>query len=99
MEPALRQKVMTDSRGRQIQQAFTNRLKKDSTPFSENPDAWSEMLELADSSLLKGTLKIPETFTAGIENPMLFTIEKEAFYQPDVSGLRHKPLGAASGGL
>ncbi|MPR32989.1 peptidylprolyl isomerase [Salmonirosea aquatica] len=77
MEPSLRQKVMTDSRGHLMERDFIERLKKEYT-IQENPDAWSEMLELADSSLLKGTLKIPETFTAAVENPMLFTIEKEA---------------------
>lgn len=77
MEPALRQKVMTDSRGQKLQQSFTNHLKSQYS-IRENSDAWSEMLELADSSLLKGTLKTPETFTAGVENPVLFTIEKEA---------------------
>ena len=77
MEPALRQKVMTDSRGQLLQQSFTIHLKSQYS-IRENSDAWSEMLELADSSLLKGTLKTPETFTAGVENPVLFTIEKEA---------------------
>jgi peptidyl-prolyl cis-trans isomerase SurA len=77
MEPALRQKVMTDSRGEQVKKAFTERLKKEYT-IRENSDAWSEMLELADSSLLQGTLKIPETFTGKMENPVLFTIEKES---------------------
>jgi peptidyl-prolyl cis-trans isomerase SurA len=77
MEPALRQKVMTDSRGQQIQHDFTNRLKSQYT-IRENPDAWSEMLELADSALLQGTLKVPESFTGSVENPVLFTIEKES---------------------
>lgn len=76
MEPALRQKVMTDSRGQQIQRDFTDRLKAQYA-IRENPDAWSEMLELADSALLQGTLKVPDTFTGTVENPVLFTIEKE----------------------
>lgn len=77
MEPALRQKVVTDSRGKLIQQSFTDQLKTEYT-IRENPDAWSELLELADSSLVQGRWQLPETFSADVENPVLFTIEKEA---------------------
>ena len=82
MEPSLKQKVMTDSRGETIRQAFSDRLRQE-YEISENPDAWSEMLELADSSLLAGQLKVPETFTAAVENPMIFTIEKAAATSKD----------------
>lgn len=98
MEPALRQKVMTDSRGEEVKRMFTDRLKKEYT-VRENPDAWSEMLELADSSLLEGTLKIPETFSAAVENPVLFTIEKESstsrmFLEYLKSRLSPRPAGS-----
>ncbi|WP_373511419.1 peptidylprolyl isomerase [Persicitalea sp.] len=82
MEPSLKQKVMTDSRGETIRKAFTDRLRQE-YEISENPDAWSEMLELADSTLLAGKWKLPETFSADVENPMLFTIEKVAATSKD----------------
>ncbi len=77
MEPGLRQKVVTDSRGKLIEQRFANKLKKEYT-IRENPDAWSELLELADSTLVAGLWVLPETFSADVENPVLFTIEKES---------------------
>ena len=82
MEPALKQKVLTDSRGETVRKAFTDRLRQE-YEISENPDAWSEMLELADSTLLEGEWKLPETFSAAVENPMLFTIGKAAATSKD----------------
>ncbi len=82
IEPSLKQKVLTDSRGDLVKKAFTNRLRKE-YEISENPDAWSEILELADSTLLAGKWKLPETFSADVENPMIFTIEKVAATSKD----------------
>lgn len=98
MESSLKQKVLTDSRGETIRKAFTDRLRQE-YEISENPDAWSEMLELADSTLLEGKWKLPETFSAAVENPMLFTIEKVAatskdFLEYTKSRLKPRPKGA-----
>lgn len=98
MEPSLRQKVLTDSRGELVRQAFADQLKAEYT-IQENTDAWSEFLELADSSLVQGKWTLPETFTASIENPMLFTIEKEpstskAFLDYIKSHLVPRPAGS-----
>ncbi len=75
LEPTLRQKVITDSRGKFVTQSVIDRLKSQYI-IRENPDAWSELLELADSTLIVGKWNIPETFTGRTENPVLFTIEK-----------------------
>ncbi|TDB61843.1 peptidylprolyl isomerase [Arundinibacter roseus] len=99
MQPYLQQKVTTDTRGKRIQQAFINQLKQQYT-IQENSDAWSKVAELADSSLLMGTWKIPADKPAIVENPVLFTIEKEA--STSVAFLEHVqkyqtplPAGAA----
>ncbi len=98
METSLKQKVLTDSRGELVRKAFTDRLRGE-YEISENPDAWSEMLELADSTLLAGKWKLPETFSAAVENPMLFTIEKAAatsndFLEYTKNRLKPRPPGS-----
>jgi peptidyl-prolyl cis-trans isomerase SurA len=90
--------VLTDSRGETIRKAFTDRLRQE-YEISENPDAWSEMLELADSTLLEGKWRLPETFSAAVENPVLLTIEKVAatskdFLEYTKSRLKPRPKGA-----
>ncbi len=98
MEPSLKQKVLTDSRGELVKKAFTDRLRQE-YEISENPDAWSEMLELADRTLQEGKWVLPETFSADVENPMLFTIEKAAATSKDFlaytkARLKPRPKGA-----
>jgi peptidyl-prolyl cis-trans isomerase SurA len=75
LAPSLRQKVMTDSRGKLITKTMIRKLKGQYS-IRENTDAWSELLELADSSLVKGKWSLPENFMGRIEDPVLFTIEK-----------------------
>ncbi len=98
MEPSLKQKILTDSRGELVKKAFTDRLRQE-YEISENPDAWSEMLELADSTLREGKWKLPESFSAAVENPMLFTIEKTAatskdFLEYTKNRLKPRPKGS-----
>ncbi len=98
VEPYLKQKVQTDSRGKLLVNSVENRLKSQYT-IRENPDAWSEILELADSTLVKGIWKTPESFTGRIENPVLFTVEKEAattkeFLDYTINHLSPRPAGS-----
>lgn len=98
MAPMLRQKVVTDSRGKLLTKAVEKRLKGQYT-IRENTDVWSELLELADSSLVKGQWKVPQTFTGRVENPVLFTIENEhsftsSFLEFTKTHLTPRPAGS-----
>ncbi|GAB2788885.1 hypothetical protein GCM10027275_37260 [Rhabdobacter roseus] len=77
MAPALRQKVVTDSRGKVVEDATYRRLRAQYA-ILENPDTWAQLAKLADSSLVKGTWVAPTTPGTSV-GQVLFSIEKQNY--------------------
>ncbi|CAG4993074.1 Chaperone SurA [Dyadobacter sp. CECT 9275] len=78
MAGSLRQKVVTDSRGKVLEQAHAKRLTDQLKPI-EYPEQWNKLLPLADSTLLTGKwdyMKPVSTDWAGIN---LFSINSKPY--------------------
>ncbi|WP_229313458.1 peptidylprolyl isomerase [Larkinella terrae] len=78
MAGALRQKVVTDTRGEIVRQALVQKLRKNYT-VTESPDVLAKTLALADSSLLMGKWKLPATLEASIEKKPIVLINKQPY--------------------
>lgn len=76
LAPALRQKVVTDTRAEVIRQATIQRLRND-YKINENRTVVVAALAKADSSLLFGTWKYKEPLEATLEGKTLFTINNK----------------------
>ena len=74
LEPSLRQKVTTDSRGRLVEKTFVESLKKQ-YKVSENNVLYAQLESLADSTLRMGNWKLPEPLPAAFGQSPLFVIE------------------------
>ncbi|MBC8155000.1 MAG: peptidylprolyl isomerase [Bacteroidetes bacterium] len=73
LAPALRQRVMVDTRGEVIRQASVQRLRKD-YPVQTIGPVLQAALSKADTSLLAGNWKITEPLDATLEGKTLVTI-------------------------
>jgi len=74
MAPGLRQKVVTDSRGKVLDQVNADRLRK-KFKIEEFPENWKNVALLADSSLLKGKWDYMKAVTSDWSATTLFKIE------------------------
>jgi peptidyl-prolyl cis-trans isomerase SurA len=79
MAPSLRQKVVTDTRGKALEQANAQRL-RNKYKTEEFADAWSSISSLADSSLLTGKWDYAKAVGADWSTTKLFTIEQQPHY-------------------
>jgi peptidyl-prolyl cis-trans isomerase SurA len=79
MAPSLRQKVVTDSRSKVIEQANAQRLRK-KIKAEEFPEAWTQLATLADSSLLDGKWDYAKAVSGDWSTLRLFTIQQKAYY-------------------
>ena len=97
LAPSLRQKVVTDTRGKLIEKTVSERLRK-AYSIKESPETSSLILSLADSSLIKGTWKSP-ALSASQKEQTLFSIENESFRMQDFVNFvqsRQEALAAGS---
>lgn len=78
MTPALKQKVVTDSRGKVLEQANAQRLRK-KFKIEEFPEAWKTVSSLADSTLLKGKWDFAKAVSADWSTTILFRIEQKPY--------------------
>jgi peptidyl-prolyl cis-trans isomerase SurA len=78
MSPSLKQKVMTDSRGKLLEQATLRRLKEKLT-IKEYPEQWALLLPLVDSSLISGKWDYMKPVTVDWSKNVLFSIEKNNY--------------------
>ena len=78
MAASLKQKVVTDSRGRILEQANAQRLRK-KFRVQEFPESWKAVSSLADSSLLKGKWDYMKAVSADWPNMVLFNIEEKPY--------------------
>jgi peptidyl-prolyl cis-trans isomerase SurA len=74
LETSLRLKVTTDSRGKLVEKAFIEGLKKQYT-IGENVVIYNQLEAKADSTLQKGDWKLPSPLPAQWSQSPLFTIE------------------------
>jgi peptidyl-prolyl cis-trans isomerase SurA len=79
MAPSLRQKVVTDSRGKVLEMANAQRLRK-KIKVEEFPEAWKQIASLADSSLLNGKWNYAKAVSEDWSTLRLFTIQQKAYY-------------------
>ncbi len=79
MAPSLRQKVVTDSRGKVLEQAAAQRLRK-KYKIEEFPETWNLVAALADSTLLTGKWDYARATSADWSTKVLFSIERRGFY-------------------
>jgi peptidyl-prolyl cis-trans isomerase SurA len=78
MSGALRQKVVTDTRGEIVRRALVQRLRKTYT-VTESPVVLAKTLAMADSSLLIGKWKLPATLDASIEKKPIVLVNKQPY--------------------
>ena len=78
LAPSLRQKVVTDSRGKVLEQTNADRLRK-KFKVEEFPEAFRSVSLLADSSLLKGKWDYMKAVTADWSSTVLFKIEGNSY--------------------
>jgi peptidyl-prolyl cis-trans isomerase SurA len=78
MSPSLKQKVMTDSRGKLLEQTTVRRLKEKLT-IKEFPDQWALLKPLVDSSLITGKWDYMKPVTVDWSQNILFSIEKNNY--------------------
>lgn len=79
MAPSLRQKVVTDTRGKIIEQANAKRLRK-TIEFEEFPEAFKQVAVLGDSSILTGKWDYARAVAADWSTLKLFTIHQKPYY-------------------
>ena len=79
MASTLRQKVVTDSRGKIIEESNAQRLRK-KYAVTEFPDTWKTVSALADSALLKGKWDYARAVSADWSTATLFKIEQRPYY-------------------
>jgi peptidyl-prolyl cis-trans isomerase SurA len=80
--PALRQKVLTDSRGRIMEKNLANRLRSQYT-VKEYPEVLTQVSRLADSTLVTGRWTYPEPLPNTLAGKILFSVEKQTFSARD----------------
>jgi peptidyl-prolyl cis-trans isomerase SurA len=78
MAPSLRQKVVTDTRGKILEQATVKRL-REKLSVKEFPDQWALLAPLADSTLISGKWDYMKPVSVDWSANTLFTIEKEQY--------------------
>jgi peptidyl-prolyl cis-trans isomerase SurA len=78
MAPTIKQKVVTDSRGRVLEQALVRRL-KEKFAVKEFPDQWALVAPLADSSLVYGRWDYMKPVSPDWSASVLFSIEKDNY--------------------
>ncbi|ACT93716.1 PpiC-type peptidyl-prolyl cis-trans isomerase [Dyadobacter fermentans DSM 18053] len=78
MAPALRKKVVTDSRGKVIEQANATRLRK-KYALQEAPEQWKLVAALADSTLRTGKWDYQRAVSADWSTVTLFRIEQRPY--------------------
>jgi len=78
LAPSIKQKVVTDSRGKVLEQAFARHLKEKFT-VKEFPDQWTLVARLADSTLIIGKWDYMKPVSTDWSANVLFTIEKENY--------------------
>jgi peptidyl-prolyl cis-trans isomerase SurA len=97
MGASLRQRVVTDSRADELRQATLQRLRKEYV-VQEDPATRQVALSRADSSLLRGTWKIPSPLPAELANRSLFTVsQKQATVAEFFEYVRRKQQPRAPG--
>lgn len=74
--PTLRQKVVTDTRGKLMEKSLANRLRSQYT-IRENPDVLAQVVRLADSTLVTGKWNYPNPLPSALAGKSIVTIEKE----------------------
>ncbi|TDE18248.1 peptidylprolyl isomerase [Dyadobacter psychrotolerans] len=79
MASSLRQKVVTDSRGKVIDETNAQRLRKKYT-VTESPEAWKIISALADSSILTAKWDYARAVSADWSTTVLFNIEQRPYY-------------------
>ncbi|REA57625.1 peptidylprolyl isomerase [Dyadobacter luteus] len=79
MAPSLRQKVVTDTRGKALDLSNAQRLRK-KFKTEEFADALKSVSSLADSSLLTGKWDYAKAVGADWSTTKLFTIEQQPYY-------------------
>jgi len=78
LAPSLRQKVVTDSRGRILEQATAKRL-REKYQIQELPAQFELLTPLIDSSLISGKWDYMKPVSTDWSQTNLFTIEKKAY--------------------
>jgi peptidyl-prolyl cis-trans isomerase SurA len=78
MAPSLRQKVMTDSRGKLLEQTTVKRLKEKLT-IKAFQDQWALLQPLVDSSLISGKWDYMKPVSVDWSRNILFSIEKNNY--------------------
>lgn len=73
MAQSLRQKVVTDSRGKLIEKAVATKL-RGQYRITENQENWNQVSSYADSTLLKASWKAPK-LAADQKDKVLFSVE------------------------
>ena len=79
MAPSLRQKVVTDSRGKVLEQANALRLRK-KYKVEDSPEAWKQVAALSDSTLLNGKWDYAKAVSGDWSTLRIFTIEQKPYY-------------------
>jgi len=74
--PALRQKVLQDSRGKLIEKKKQQNLRAQ-YPVTENPDVYTRIENLVDSTLIAGRWTIPNPVDESLKNAHLFTVARK----------------------
>ncbi|KQS31102.1 peptidylprolyl isomerase [Dyadobacter sp. Leaf189] len=78
MAPALRKKVVTDSRGKVIEAANAKRL-REKYAIQEFPEQWKEVATLQDSSILTGKWDYLRAVSKDWSTTTLFKIEQQPY--------------------
>ncbi|HEV7380327.1 MAG TPA: peptidylprolyl isomerase [Dyadobacter sp.] len=99
MAPSLRQKVVTDTRGKSLDQANAQRLRQ-KFKTEEVAEAWKSVAALADSSLLTGKWDYAKAVGADWSTTRLFSINQEPYYALEFLSevkrvQKNKPKGAS----
>ncbi len=96
--PAIRQKVVTDTRGRLIDQQLYARL-RNKYAIQENAQTQAALRALMDSTLLQGKWKAPAALPEDLQQATLFTIQQVPFSAGpflEYLAARQRPLPAGS---
>lgn len=78
LAPSLRQRVVTDSRGKVIEQLHAKQLKEKFKPV-EYPEAWARLQQLVDSSLISGKWDYMKPVGDNWAEVNLFSIESNPY--------------------